>query len=217
MNQALTAATLVLTIGQGGQNEGLQDLTLGPSTGTVGNPGGNSVFFTVHDFGTGGEGTGGEEVWEVTVPECPAEVAQIDGRMTGGSSVFDSAGARFTHGFELHCSAVDSPNNLQVNWPKDSGNGKNRFHLEDLTLATCSNDPVISEGNPVAGFDTYVGSGTGRLNGEPNAMIDFTFTDAGEPGKGVDVADITITPLAGALIVVSGTLDKGNQQAHEPE
>lgn len=60
VNEPLTVATLVLTIGPFA--EGLQDLTLGPST----SGGGQSVYFTVHDFGSGGE-----EVWEVTVPECP--------------------------------------------------------------------------------------------------------------------------------------------------
>ena len=211
VDETLTTATLVLTIGQTaqGQTEGLHDLILGPSTGTVGNAGGNSVFFTVHDLITAGE-----EVWEVTVPECPTDVAQIDGRMTGGGSVFTSGGVRVTHGFELHCSAADSPNNLQVNWPKATGNGKNRFHLETLTSATCS-DTALDEGNPVAGFDTYMGTGLGRLNGVSGAAISFTFTDAGEPGKGVDLADISI--IGAESIAVSDFLDKGNQQAHEPE
>ncbi len=133
-------------------------------------------------------------------------------RMTGGGSVFDAAGTRFTHGFELHCSLVQGPNNLQINWPKATGEGSNRFHLEGLTSVQCSDDPTIDEKPPVAGFDTYAGSGIGRLNGESGHTIDFEFTDAGEPGKGVDMATISID---GGAIMVSGTLQKGNHQAHK--
>ena len=210
VDEPLETATLLLTIGLGRPLERLQDLIIGPST----SGGGKSVFFTVHEevFGAAGN----EQVWELTVPECPAAAEAIDGRMSGGGSVFTPAGVRFTHGFQLHCDVADSPNNLQVNWPKDSGKGSNRFHLESLTSTSCSDDPAISEGKPAAGFDTYAGSGMGRLNGVSGAMIDFEFTDAGEPGKGVDKADITITPLGGAPIAVSGTLEKGNHQAHAP-
>ncbi len=41
--------------------EGLHDLTLGPATSGLG----SSVYFTIHD-----PATNGEEVWEVTAPEC---------------------------------------------------------------------------------------------------------------------------------------------------
>ena len=127
--------------------------------------------------------------------------------MTGGGSVF-TEGQRYTHGFELHCD-TSPPNNLEINW------GGNRFHLLDLASAACSDDPAISEAPPVAGFDTFVGRGTGRLNGEEGASIRFEFTDAGEPGKGVDLAEFTITPPGGGTpIVVSGRLEKGNHQAH---
>ena len=64
---------------------------------------------------------------------------------------------------------------------------------------------------PAAGFDTYVGTGTGTCNGKP-ATIAFTFTDAGEPGK-LDTANISI---AGACVLnVGGNLNSGNQQAHK--
>ena len=142
-------------------------------------------------------------------------VSLLPGRMTGGGSVFTPEGVRFTHGFTLHCDINNNPNRLQVNWPRAAGRGSNRFHLENLTSAVCTDNPAISEENPVAGFDTYSGSGTGRMNGVPGAMINFQFSDAGEPGRGVDVATMSITPPAGgAAIVVSGFLDKGNHQAH---
>lgn len=126
------------------------------------------------------------------------------GRMTGGG-VFTSSGVRVTHGFELHCTATDSPNNLEVNW--DTGN----FHLTSLTSARCLDDPTITPNPPAAGFDTYVGSGLGRCNGSA-ASATWTFTDAGEPG-GTDSATINIAGI-GCSLVVSGKLQNGNQQAH---
>ena len=55
-------------------------------------------------------------------------------RMTGGGK-FTDGNMTVTHGFVLHCNVARLPNNLQVNW-----NG-NKFHLESLTSATCSDDP----------------------------------------------------------------------------
>ena len=144
------------------------------------------------------------------VPEGTCAVGGGDGgpderRMTGGGSVFTALGMRVTHGFELHCDPAAEPNNLQVNWGKG-----NSFHLESTTSASCSDDPGIEEAPPVAGFDTYEGEGTGRCSGLA-ATIEWTFTDAGEPG-GSDTADITIT--GACALTVSGTLAQGNHQAH---
>ena len=136
-------------------------------------------------------------------------------RMTGGGSVFDQGGTRFTHGFTLRCLAGEGPNRLQINWGGIGGTpkGANRFHLEELLSAVCTDDPNIDEQPPVAGFDTFFGTGTGRLNGVSGAEIVFELTDAGEPGEG-DTVTFSITPSGGASIVVSGPLNKGNHQAH---
>lgn len=144
-------------------------------------------------------------VIEVAKGECtsPAEPKPVKGRMTGGGSVGKTD---VRHGFELHCD-MSLPNNLEINWGKG-----NNFHLTSLTLATCSDDPSIDEGQPVAGFDTYAGSGVGKLNGVDGATIDFVLTDAGEPGKAGDYAKFSIN--GGAALAVSGTLDSGNHQAH---
>ena len=76
INEALTTATLIVRVSD---NEGIQDLTLGrPSHGGAS----ESVYFTVHDFNSGGE-----EVWEVTVPECPRRVS------VGGTTSFLSGGS----------------------------------------------------------------------------------------------------------------------------
>jgi len=133
-----------------------------------------------------------------------------DHRMTGGGSIFqDGTGIRFTHGFELHCDVNDLPNNLEINWEG------NQFHLTELLTAQCSDDPSIDEGQPQAGFDTFVGTGIGRLNGVDGASISFKLTDAGESGKIVDLFEFTIDDGLHPVIEASGTLRKGNQQAHK--
>ncbi|HUE90026.1 MAG TPA: thrombospondin type 3 repeat-containing protein [Vicinamibacterales bacterium] len=131
-----------------------------------------------------------------------------DGRMTGGGSVFTSAGVRVTHGFELHCDPANVPNRLEINWDKG-----NNFHLTSLTSALCIDDEAIAPNPPAAGFDTFFGKGTGTCNGQP-ASVEFTFTDAGEPGKN-DTAKIVIS--GACSLTVSGNLSNGNQQAHRQQ
>jgi hypothetical protein len=130
------------------------------------------------------------------------------GRMTGGGSFFTPDGTRVTHGFELHCSVPSHPNNLEINWPTG-----NNFHLDTLTNVACFLDPSISAGQPSAGFNTMIGSGTGTLNGAP-ATIGFEFTDAGEPGT-ADQASVVIQSGATTFTVPLTVLDNGNQQAHK--
>jgi hypothetical protein len=133
----------------------------------------------------------------------------LPGRMTGGGSII-SNGLRVTHGFTLNCDATQNPQRLEVNWDG------NRFHLEQLNTAFCSNDPSINAGQPSASFNTYSGSGVGRFDGVSGATIDFVFTDAGEPGTN-DFASYTIHDANGNLVLTaSGNLDNGNQQAHNP-
>lgn len=132
----------------------------------------------------------------------------LNGRMTGGGSVFQASGTRFAHGFVLQCDANRGPNNLQINWA-----GGNRFHLTSLTSVLCYDDPNLDEGKPLAGFDTMEGTGVGEFNGVPGATITFKFTDNGEPG-GADLAEFTIDDGVNPPIVVSNLLDKGNHQAH---
>lgn len=134
--------------------------------------------------------------------------AGLPGFMTGGGSIINGD-LRVTHGFHLNCTATDGPQRLEINW-----NG-NRFHLEQLSTAFCSNDPTINPGQPAAGFNTFAGSGEGDYNGVAGATIGFTFTDAGEPGTG-DTATYTIQDADGNVVLsASGYLDHGNQQAHQ--
>ncbi len=142
------------------------------------------------------------------------------GRMTGGGSV--SHPGDVTHGFELHCDRADKPNNLEINWGKESR--KYRFHLEELLTAVCT-DTSIRQAPPEAPFDTYVGKGTGRFGegsgpGKLGYTIEFTLTDGGpargEPGID-DTAAFKIYETANPTNVVltaNGKVSRGNHQAH---
>jgi hypothetical protein len=162
---------------------------------------------------------------------------EFHGRMTGGGSICKPSGCvetsgdssgRITHGFELHCAPEDSPNNLEVN----DHIGGHRFHLEVLDDVFCYTDPLIDPRPPAAGFNTYVGRGTGRYDGASGFCADWIFTDAGEPGDN-DKATIRITDTPGApddgvddnivaactgnvlLVIGPATLTFGNHQAHK--
>jgi len=112
-------------------------------------------------------------------------------RMTGGGSIFTADGTRVTHGFELHCNKNDKPNNLEINW---GTNPENNFHLDSLSFVRCSDDPNIVPNPPDASFDTYYARGTGHCNGIA-ANIEFTFTDAGEPGRVTAGAALSISRM----------------------
>ena len=145
--------------------------------------------------------------WTVATLSVPKEIQPSKGRMTGGGSVF-KGNVRVTHGFEIHCD-LKKPNNIEVNWPG------NKFHMKDLTSAVCTDDPGIDPKPPKAPFDTFTGTGNGKLNGVNGAKIEFVFTDAGEPGT-KDRATMKIWDKSNKLVLdVSGFLYKGNHQAHK--
>lgn len=137
-----------------------------------------------------------------------------NGRMTGGGSFFQSVG-RITHGFELHCTASDLPNNLEVNW----GNGNN-FHLDTLDTAICTDENIDTQppNPPNAGFTNYYGTGTGSYNGTPGYHALWRFSDAGEPGTLDRVYYLVIWNPSFTTPVLStdsaAFLTFGNHQAH---
>jgi hypothetical protein len=142
-------------------------------------------------------------------------------RMTGGGKVFignqevEIGGDEFmTHGFEIHCDR-SPPNNLQVNWRQQGGGGTDRFHLEELTTASCIDDPTITPNPPRAFVDTFIGTGIGKYNGSDGATIQFRFTDAGEPGN-ADTATIVIQFASQEVLNVSAPLTQGDHQMHCP-
>jgi hypothetical protein len=210
------SGTFSFTISSGGTSTAFS-LTPGKCYGPIV---GNGPFTITEAFAQGtvvsnisisGSATGtadtGTRTAVVTVGEDVATVtftnkAAVMGRFTGGGSIFNSAGERITHGFELHCSVSDLPNNLEIN------NGGNNFHLDTLTSVSCSVD--------ASGVATITGTGSGTFNGVPGYTISFTMTDAGEPGTS-DFASYTIVSPAGAVVTSvsgSGFLTFGNQQFH---
>ena len=94
--------------------------------------------------------------------------------------------------------------------------------METLNSAICILDPALPPPNqPPAPFNTFIGFGTGRFNGNVGYTIRFIFTDVGEPGSS-DIAVYRIFDPNGNLIVQSGgnnddriQLTFGNHQAHE--
>lgn len=149
------------------------------------------------------------DAYDVDGVQARGNSCTTTGRMTGGGSVFTRDNVRVTHGFELHCSPTDGPNNLEINWDKG-----NKFHLDTLTKVLCTDDPSITQSPPKAGFDTYIGKGTGSFNGKSGYTADWTFVDAGEPGKNDSARIVIKDPSNAVVLTVSGLLDKGNQQAH---
>lgn len=141
----------------------------------------------------------------------------VNGRMTGGGGQLRIDDVRVTRGFTVHCDILLS-NNLEINWT-----GGNKWHLDKpLTSATCLDDPNFDPVPPAAPFDTFIGEGVGRLNGQDGSVVRFVFVDNGEPGN-TDLATINVwapgddpdtdTPV----LSISGTLDQGNLQAHEDQ
>lgn len=166
--------------------------TLPPSPGAYGIDLFTDPTLTVTDINFG-------NTESIPPPPPPA----VDGKMTGAGSV---GTAKFT--LELNCNAGNKPMGLEVNWDK------NKFRLEELTSASCSDDLAINPEKPSAGFDTYTGAGTGQYNKMSGYTASWTFRDAGEPGKD-DTAVIKIYDASGnPVLEVSGTLKDGNIQAH---
>lgn len=145
----------------------------------------------------------------------PEEPPGACGRMTGGGSVFTFDDVRVTRGFEIHCD-LRNPNNIEVNWPD------NKFHLSALTSAVCTDSPAIGQAPPKsAPFDTFTGTGDGKLNNRPGARIEFVFVDAGEPGTS-DTASIKVFDKDNNLVLdvpgdpnLPGYLNNGNLQTHK--
>ncbi len=170
--------------------------------------------FSRDDLGTGGLPASFDWLAAAFSLE-PEEPPSIPGRMTGGGSVFTIDDVRVTRGFQIHCD-LREPNNLEVNWP-----GGNKFHTTELTSAVCTDSPAVDQNPPAAPFDTFTGTGVGKLNNKPGAKIEFVFVDAGEPGTS-DTASLKIFDQFGNLVLdvtgdpnVPGFLDHGNIQAHK--
>ncbi len=163
--------------------------------------------------------------WE-EAEECVLPPVTV-GRMTGGGFILSDMNVRkngqllpvrvrLNFGFELHCDASKTPNNLQINWRPVSGGPSYIFHLENMETAACFETAADQE-MPPAPFDTHIGSGTGRLKIGSSpwmpASVSWMFVDAGEPG--IDTDELLIVIVAGTTIyTISGKISGGNIQAH---
>ena len=139
--------------------------------------------------------------------------ASLSGRMTGGGT-FPITGGSASHGFTLRTPA-NGPNRMTVTWKDASGN-THKFKLGTLTSAFLFDDPTFSPNPPRAGFDTYMGTGNGDVDGMPGATANWTFTDKGEPGAN-DTVNMTIKNSSGTTVMTTpGTvrITGGNHQAH---
>lgn len=146
--------------------------------------------------------------YDVDGVQARGDVCTTSGKMTGGGSLW-SGDKRVTHGMQLRCDG--SKGNLQINWGKG-----NKFHLENLEYALCTDNPALDPKNPSALFDTFYGHGTGKYNGTSGYHVYFTFTDNGEPGTG-DQGTITVwdpTMTTKVLDLPMSYLKNGNHQAH---
>jgi hypothetical protein len=125
------------------------------------------------------------------------------------------------HGFILHCDPNELPNNLEINWKDPSTGAEHRFHLSQLDSAHCEmNEALGSPNPPQADFNTWVGSGTGKLDGQDGASIYAIFTDQSQPagtqaGGPGDWSTIVIRTSDGPLVLnITDSLFGGAQQAH---
>ena len=129
------------------------------------------------------------------------------GRVLTGSLTDPTTGEelrKVTHGFQLHCNPESGPNNLQVNWLG------NKFHLEQLVFADCSDDNSTNEPppNPNPGknkptLDVYHGEGFGRYNGECGAYAEWVMDDNSEPGKADQIISLVVWEEFGGDVVLS--------------
>jgi hypothetical protein len=185
-----------------------------------------SIFvlaFAVNAFGVPGAGSvlrtatqGGNSGNSGTIQYCPKDNpnhAQCQPRMTGGGTGTATipSGVAVHHGFELRCDVNNPPNRLEVNW----GPGES-FHLLTLTSVMCLDDPNTAAPPPGANWDTYYGTGTGRLKGGETGTAEWCFQDGGEPGGGgVDKFTLKITDSSGNVVLFfTFSSNQGNHQAH---
>jgi uncharacterized repeat protein (TIGR01451 family) len=146
------------------------------------------------------------------------DLPALNGRMTGGGSVFLTAGmiggpvgTRVTHGFQLHCT-TEANNRLEINWGKPNSH----FHLNNLTWVKCEDTPLI-QAPPNAPIDTLRATGTGVFSGsfggtkysKAAATVEIVFRDAGERGD-KDTASYKITLANGVVVLNTDSNDAGS-------
>lgn len=98
--------------------------------------------------------------------------------------------------------------------PDERRGGWGRFHLTDLTSASCRDNPSVANSGRGIGFDTHTGTGTGRLADGSSATASWTIVDGGGSGRR-DQVSITIRDGRGQIVFqISDTLSSGRIQTH---
>jgi hypothetical protein len=108
----------------------------------------------------------------------------------------------------LHCAQDQRPNRMRL------VSGANRFDLDFVLQASCTDDPAVAN-SPSAAFDTHRGKGIGRLNGIPGAVVEWSLVDGGP--SGTDEAFVTVRSGAEGAVALSGSgrLRRGDLRATE--
>jgi len=160
----------------------------------------------------------------------PGITCVLTGFMTGGGRFNGDVNnapspnpsvSTLVHGLILHCDPSKLPNNLEINWKDPSTGAEHHFHLDQLNAAHCEMNTALGSPNPpTANFNTWVGNGTGTLDGQGDASIYAIFTDQSQPagtqanGPG-DWSTIVIHSSDGTLVLnITDSLFGGAQQAH---
>ena len=128
----------------------------------------------------------------------------------------NSNGLRVKENLDLACE-TSGFHDLSLLWGGLTNPQAHRFDLDSIGDVNCGDSPaILSPGDPFATFDVHSGEGTGRLDGVAGATIEWSFSDAGEPGRRTDRSWIKVTTpggTAGDALSVSRFVGQGNHQA----
>lgn len=192
-------------------------------------------FAGASGFGFAVDGVADTEITSVTVTSTPASIGfaiaefSIDcveltppstpgapGRLTGGGRV-SSGSDTASYGFNLRCDSEDKRQNMNLKWPDGNHFKSHGSHGDTVVSMACTDDPLIEEAPPLAGFDTMSVVLSGEYNGVEGATASFVFKDAGEPGNGIDSVSIVVEDAGGdtVLDIPLTLIDGGNIQAHK--
>ena len=143
----------------------------------------------------------------------PSQESPTPGTMTGGGNF--NVPFVLTHGFEVNCVANQGHSNLEIQWA--SGSNTYDFKMTGLLTAVCFQNPTLgSSSPPTAHFNTWEGTGTGKLNGVGGYTFFASFTDQGQPAAGKDISTIIVwDPSHTVVLSITAVLKDGVQQAHD--
>lgn len=135
------------------------------------------------------------------------------GCLTGGGQLIVGGTVRggianVSFGLSPICCGENKPGTeLEVNVPGTSDS----WHFNQNLVVTCTRDITCSAGQPTSCANKF----TGTISDLAGNVLTFSLTDCGEPGTNVDKVSLVVTSAGGTVLVnATGTLDRGNLQAH---